>query len=137
MKRLIIFLLLLALVGCGEENEKEGIAPYIAGLGYWPDQLVANRGTKEINGWFWFSDPEADFEKYRISSLVCGHIPFQQDFPVFFLGTLAGRVDFTWMIDSNCPPGNYTLSVTALDSNGNESNPLIASFRFKSSWWEW
>ena len=137
MKRIFVLLLLLALAGCGEEDDIEGTAPYIAGLDYRPQRFVSYTGTKKISGWLWFSDSEGDFEVTRLSWNVCGAVPVQQDIPVFYHGVHAGKMEFTWTISTDCPPGDYVISVTAVDSEGNESNPLFASINFRASFWEW
>jgi hypothetical protein len=123
IKRTLLLVLLLALAGCAES----GTAPQIQALQLTPESVTLGTQTS-LSASYEFTDPDGD----ALETLVVLRDPSgaenQLATPVSGAsGLLRGRVSVQLVVLAPTA-GEYSVTVTLRDAEGNDSNALSATF---------
>jgi hypothetical protein len=113
--------------GCGEED---GFPPVLTDVRYQSPSYLAGfryRGSYPLmTGVVSFEDPDGDVVLLTVRWQDCGRDPVNK-FEIVqddLRTTKVGDMDFRVLINTDCPPGDYEVRLSATDGRGYTSNVL-------------
>jgi|GEM_PF-2911227 len=128
----ILLILSVLMSGCGDED---GSPPVLTDYHVpWPPRFVVGfsegSGKGTIFGDVSFEDPDGDVVLLTVSWQDCGMdaVKKLEILQENLQGAKTGEISFRTVIDTYCPPGVYTVSLSAADGRGNTSNVLAVPY---------